>query len=128
MQMTYDDEKMDIRVDLDTENNSTSRELYSAADRGDISGMSFMFTVDSVQWDDLDTDKPLRRILKIKRIYEVSAVAFPAYEATTLEARSADCEVLDSTHALESVKAELAEARAAYLAEAGIPHFSDRSN
>lgn len=117
MQMSVNDKGMDIRVDLDTENNGRARELYSAAKRQDISGMSFMFSVDSVSWEDLDSDKPLRRITKIRRIYEVSAVAFPAYESTTLEARSDNCEVLDSNHAaLESVKAELAEARAAHLA------------
>lgn len=118
MQMTYDENKMDIRVDLDVENNMTARELYSATKRGDISGMSFMFTVDSYAWEDIESDKPLRRIQKISRIYEVSAVAFPAYESTTLEARSATGETLDSDHAaLDSVKAEYEQARAAHMAE-----------
>ena len=37
---------MNIRVNLDTENNAEARSLYSAVERGDISGMSFMFKVD----------------------------------------------------------------------------------
>ena len=46
MQMTVTDRGMEIRVDLDTENNAEARALYSAVKRGDMSGMSFMFTVD----------------------------------------------------------------------------------
>lgn len=41
---------MTIRVDLDTENNAEAKSLYSAVERGDISGMSFMFLVDGDSW------------------------------------------------------------------------------
>ena len=52
MQMVVDSEiGMKIRVNLDTENNADSRALYSAVERGDISGMSFMFTVDCDKWE-----------------------------------------------------------------------------
>lgn len=113
MQFSVNEHGMDIRVDLDTENNAEARALYSAANRGDISGMSFMFSVNGDAWDDLDTDKPLRHIRSIKRVFEVSAVAFPAYEGTTLEAR-AEGTALDSARAsLESARAKLAEERAA---------------
>ena len=40
---------MSIRVDLDTENNADAKSLYSAVERGDITGMSFMFRVDKGQ-------------------------------------------------------------------------------
>ena len=46
MQLSVDENGMGIRVDLDTENNAEAKSLYSAVGRGDISGMSFMFTVD----------------------------------------------------------------------------------
>lgn len=45
MQLTVDNDGMTIRVILDTENNSEARALYSAVQRGDISGMSFMFNL-----------------------------------------------------------------------------------
>ncbi|MCQ2327693.1 MAG: HK97 family phage prohead protease [Bacteroidales bacterium] len=99
MQMEVDENGMAIRVDLDTENNSEARALYSATKRGDISGMSFMFTVDADEWTGLDTDYPTRHIKSLGRVFEVSAVAFPAYEQTTLEARSAE--------ALENARASL---------------------
>lgn len=112
MQMKVAQHGMDIRVDLDTENNAQSRALYSATERGDISGMSFAFTVDGEEWQDLESDNPLRIIRSIKRIFEVSAVAFPAYEGTSLEAR-ADGASLDSERAaLESARQKLKEERA----------------
>lgn len=100
-------EGMDIRADLDTENNVEAKSLYSAVGRGDISGMSFMFTVDEDKWEDLDTEHPTRHILRIGKIFEVSAVTFPAYEATSLEQRGL-ADALDSAKAsLESAKAEV---------------------
>ena len=97
---------MAIRVDLDTENNAEAKALYSAVSRGDISGMSFMFTVDGDSWDDMESDHPTRRIRKIDRVFEVSAVTFPAYAQTSIQARG-----LSET--LESAKDSLESARAA---------------
>ena len=109
MQLMVVPEGMDIRVDLDIENNSDSRKLYSATQRGDISGMSFAFIVDSDSWDDIDSDHPKRTIRSFKRVLEVSAVAFPAYEGTSLEAR-------DQGSAPDGARASLESARAALKA------------
>ena len=106
MQMEVDKDGMGIRVNLDTENNTDARNLYSAIKRGDISGMSFMFTIDDEEWKDLETDHPTRIIKKIGQVFEVSAVTFPAYEATEISAR--DKEALESAKAtLDSVKRAL---------------------
>lgn len=75
-------------VNLDTENNSEARALYSAVQRGDISGMSFMFSVDDEEWENLESEHPTRHIKKIGSVVEVSAVTFPAYESTEINARS----------------------------------------
>lgn len=106
MQLSVTERGMEIRVDLDIEGNPRAKELYSAVKRGDISGMSFMFTVDKDSWEDLESEQPLRRITSISRVFEVSAVTFPAYEGTDLQAA-------DEAGALESVKAALESARAA---------------
>ena len=106
MQMSVVPQKgMDIRVDLDTENNAEAKSLYSAVERGDISGMSFMFAVDKDSWDDLESDHPTRHVRSIAKVYEVSAVTFPAYEATSIQARGL-------SDALESAKTSLESARA----------------
>lgn len=88
MQLTTDNDGLGIRVTLDTENNSEARALYSAVQRGDISGMSFMFGIRDEEWENLDSDHPTRHIRDISTVVEVSAVTFPAYESTEINARS----------------------------------------
>lgn len=88
MQLTTDNDGLGIRVTLDTENNSEARSLYSAVQRGDISGMSFMFGIRDEEWENLDSDHPTRHIKDISTVVEVSAVTFPAYESTEINARS----------------------------------------
>ena len=65
--------------------------------------MSFMFFVDQDAWDDLDSEHPTRHITSISKVVEVSAVTFPAYEATEIYARS--------NEALESARQTLESAR-----------------
>lgn len=110
MQMkVVDGEGMDIRVNLDTENNADARSLYSAVERGDISGMSFMFIVDKDSWDDVDSDHPVRTIRSFKQVLEVSAVTFPAYEQTNIQARGLSDALDSAKESLESAKAEKRE-------------------
>ena len=108
MQLEVDNDGMAIRVNLDTENNTEARNLYSAIKRGDITGMSFMFTIDDEEWEGLETDTPTRHIRKIGTVFEVSAVTFPAYESTEISAR--DKEALESAKAtLDNVRSQLLE-------------------
>lgn len=100
---------MDIRVDLDTENNAEARSLYSAVERGDITGMSFMFADVKDSWDDLDSDHPTRHIRSIGKVFEVSAVTFPAYESTSISARGLSDALESAKASLESAKAEIRE-------------------
>lgn len=116
MQMEVDKDGMGIRVNLDTENNSEARNLYSAIKRGDITGMSFMFTIDDEEWENLESDHPTRHIRKIGQVFEVSAVTFPAYEATEISAR--DKEALDSAkNLLESKRRQSLESENARILE-----------
>lgn len=100
---------MSIRVDLDTENNAEAKSLYSAVERGDITGMSFMFTVDKDSWDDVDTEHPTRHIRAINKVFEVSAVTFPAYDATSIQARGLSDALESAKESLESERTRLAE-------------------
>ena len=108
MQLSVDMDGMSIRVQLDTENNSEARALYSAVQRGDISGMSFMFSIDEERWEDLRSEHPTRFITKIGSVVEVSAVTFPAYYSTSIDARGK--EALESARsALESARRQMAD-------------------
>ncbi len=101
MRLTIMDSEVHMTADLDAKN-PKAVELWSASERQDIDGMSFMFIVDGDRWENLESDYPKRYITSISKVFEVSAVTFPAYEQTYLNARS-----------LESGKASLESAREA---------------
>jgi len=107
MQLQVDNIGLSVGADLDVENNSEARQVYSSVDRGDISGMSFCFRVAEDKWDGLDTDMPTRTILKVAKVYEVSAVNSPAYDLTDINARD--------KAALENAKRSLDNARSQEL-------------
>lgn len=109
MQFSVDYDGLNIDwVKLDTENNVDARALYSAVRRGDISGMSFMFSIDDEEWENLESDHPTRHIRKIGSVVEVSAVTFPAYESTEIYARGK--EALDNARsALEKAREQRAK-------------------
>lgn len=112
LQLSIDESGLLTRASLDIENNSEAKALYSAVDREDVTGMSFIFAVraSGVFWEGLDTDLPIRRIRDIARVYEVSAVSFPAYAGTDIQAR--DQQTLESAKAtLESARSGLGSPR-----------------
>lgn len=102
MQLTVEEDGLHIRADLDVENNPRAAEVLSAVEREDVTGMSFMFTVDKDSWENLESEHPTRHILSIGKVFEASVVTFPAYEQTSVYARS-----------LENVQSELESERKA---------------
>jgi HK97 family phage prohead protease len=108
MQLIVDENGMGIKVVLDTENNPEASALYSAVERQDISGMSFMFGVDGEEWENLESDHPTRRIKSISSVVEVSAVTFPAYESTEINARSKEA-LENARSAVETARQQNAE-------------------
>ena len=109
MQMSVDENGMGIRVDLDIENNADARSLYSAVNRGDITGMSFMISVDKESWDEADSEHPTRHIRSIRRVMEVSAVTFPAYAQTSIQTRGLSDALDSAKESLESERNRLRE-------------------
>ena len=120
MQLMPDENGLGIRVNLDVKNNSDARNLYSAIERGDISGMSFMFRVDDEEWSELDSDHPTRHIRKISDVVEVSAVTFPAYDDTSISVRNKEALenaklALDSARRSLDSELEIAKAKAEFI-------------
>jgi len=74
-----------LYMQADLSKNATGRELYEDIINGFYDKMSFAFTVGQ---DDYDTATHTRTIKKIDRLYDVSAVTFPAYKDTSIKARS----------------------------------------
>ncbi|WP_028002955.1 HK97 family phage prohead protease [Sinorhizobium meliloti] len=73
-----------LHFDLDVPNTSFGRDILELAERGDVGGASFGFTVakDGERW------QADRRELRSVTLHEISIVsAFPAYDSTVVQAR-----------------------------------------
>jgi HK97 family phage prohead protease len=103
MQISTDALGLSFEAELDIESSPAAQDYYSAIRRGDIDKMSFMFTIDGYEWENLESDHPTRHITSIGKIFEISAVTFPAYQSTSIEARSSE--------ELDSIRSELESAR-----------------
>jgi HK97 family phage prohead protease len=88
MRLNVVDTGLRIEADLAINESPKARDYYSAVQRSDIDKMSFMFSIDEEDWENLESDHPTRHIKKIGSVVEVSAVTFPAYESTEINARS----------------------------------------
>lgn len=84
--MTLRADDMGLFVDVPSLDlsNPTAQELRSALLRGDVDQMSFAFTVEGQTWN---KDYTVRNITKLKGLYDVSAVTYPANPATVIGAR-----------------------------------------
>lgn len=84
LELSVDAEGLYTRATLsDTQ---AARDVYEAVKRGDISEMSFAFTVAE---EEVDKKQNLRTVTKVARLFDVSPVTYPAYPTTSVSARSA---------------------------------------
>ncbi|MGB3486668.1 MAG: HK97 family phage prohead protease [Xanthobacteraceae bacterium] len=77
-----------LYVEIDLPDTSDGRDVVVLIERGDISGMSFGFSVLRQEWDET-IDPPKRTILEVE-LSEVSIVSNPAYDGTSIALRSLD--------------------------------------
>jgi HK97 family phage prohead protease len=77
-----------LRVEVSLPDTRYADDLWTLVQRGDISQMSFGFTVGaSGQTWRKQAGTPIRRITKVNRLLDVSAVTYPAYQQTSIQAR-----------------------------------------
>lgn len=101
MQLGTDERGLTFTAELpDT---AAAKEVYEAVKRGDLSGMSFAFTVPE-GGDSYDAATNTRTIRQIAKVYECSVVPYPAYPQTSIEARSARAAGLKSLEARKRAK------------------------
>lgn len=85
LQLTSDEKGLKVRAELiDTQHN---KDIYKMVKSGLLESMSFAFTVKDQEWDH-DGTIPRRYIKEIDRLYDVSIVDIPAYDSTSIYARS----------------------------------------
>jgi len=71
-----------------TPNRTFAKDLEDAIRTGDVSQSSFGFSVSEENWIEVEGELPLRQIVKVKRLYDVSPVTYPAYPDATVGKRS----------------------------------------
>ena len=104
--LTVDGVGLRIRADLSS--TAESRALYEEIKAGLIDKMSAAFSVGNESYD---RETRTRKIDGFKRLYDVAAVTFPAYESTSIEARGlfdaeASAERAEASRALELAKSK----------------------
>lgn len=90
LQLMPDEKGLKIRASLAVDSSPKAQDYYTAVKRGDMDKMSFIFSVEDEEWRNLESDYPTRIIKKIGKIVEVGAVTFPAYQETSISARSSE--------------------------------------
>jgi HK97 family phage prohead protease len=102
LSLTVDSIGLKVRAELlDT---NTNQDIYKMVRSGLLDKMSFAFTVDEQVWN-REGRVPKRIITKIERLYDVSVVDTPAYDATSIYARSLESMELE-LKAMELVEQE----------------------
>jgi len=80
-----------LKVDFSIPDTSYGRDLIVSLERGDINQMSFGFKVEEEEWnEDETTGAVIRTITKVKRLFDISPITFPAYPQTDVAKRSMD--------------------------------------
>ena len=90
------------------EHDSDAMNLYARVQRGDVSQCSFGFDIVAEDYVVGPDGQTCTWTIRDTTLYEVSVVTFPAYEATSVEARSVGANTLQ-TDRLERRKKELLE-------------------
>ena len=83
--MTLTVDSRGLKFSAQLPDTAEGRAVYEAVKRGDLRGCSFAFTVADGGDDWVEGTRFINRLAKI---YEISIVSFPAYEDTSVEARS----------------------------------------
>tara|TARA_R100000458_G_scaffold58821_1_gene67724 strand:+ start:435 stop:2087 length:1653 start_codon:yes stop_codon:yes gene_type:complete len=78
-----------LRYEAKVANTSLGRDLLELMRNGTINQSSFAFVVDDDSWEVKDGVN-IRTINKVSRLYDVSAVTYPAYEEASVALRSMD--------------------------------------
>lgn len=88
--LRIEEDERGLRVEIDPPDAQWARDVMVSIKRGDVDQMSFAFslTADGDRWSREEGELPLREILKVKRLYDVSVVTYPAYPDTVVDIRS----------------------------------------
>jgi len=104
LQLSQNDKGLYIRADLSS--TEASRQMFESIKAGLVTQMSWAFTIAEEEYDE---KKHLRRIRKVNKVYDVSAVSIPANPNTDISARSYWDGVIEEERRSERERAEKVE-------------------
>ena len=81
------EDEFGLKVEIDLPDTQVGRDTAVEVGRGDMDGQSFSFTTDIDQWD-YSGDVPIRTLIKVRTLYDVGPVTYPAYTDTSAAMRS----------------------------------------
>jgi len=78
-----------LAVEIDPPDTQLIRDLVlTPMERGDLTQMSFAFQVKTEQWTESKNETPIRSIIEVEPLWDVSVVTYPAYPTTDAKLRS----------------------------------------
>lgn len=87
--MTLREDRHGLHYEIAAPTTTAGRDVVDMLERGDLRGSSFSFEVDDESWEYPANGLPLRTIRRVKRLFDVGPVSFPAYEQTSAHVRAA---------------------------------------
>jgi hypothetical protein len=85
--LTLEEDEKGLFYEIDPPDTTYANDLMESMNRGDLDQSSFQFTVEKEEWDE-SGDVPVRTILKVGELRDVSPVTFPWYPTTESGVRS----------------------------------------
>lgn len=82
----------------------TRRDVYELIQRGDVSGNSFAFTVEEDRWEQRSNGATVRYISKVRELFDVGPVVYPAYSQTVVSARALERARAETANPVYKVK------------------------
>ncbi len=104
LQLSLNEHGLYVRADLSS--TEASREMYESIKAGLVTQMSWSFTVEEESYNEKTRT---RTILKVRKVYDVSAVSIPANPNTDISARSYWDGVIEEERRRERERAEKVE-------------------
>jgi HK97 family phage prohead protease len=122
VRLAQDGKGLVYEVDLNDQDPDALRVGAKVA-RGDVNGSSFAFSCEQEGDEEWVRDDPAKlplRIIKRAKLYDVAPVTSPAYETTSVSARSAERAAASAVRASEGTGEEAGEEQAELVAYQGL--------
>ena len=118
--LTLEVDSVGLKYRYTTPNITYAQDLAENIRLGNVNQSSFGFIAEETKWEKIETEdnfvKYVRKIVKVKQLFDVSPVTYPAYSTTEVSVRSFDeFKGKDTQKPTEKTKAEKYRERQLYL-------------